>query len=49
VRGADGTQADLAILLPSKVEGTMRCGIKPKLHDEFLREVAKVSEGMRSV
>jgi len=49
VRGADGTPADVAILLASIVEGTMRRGIKPELHDEFLREVAKVAEGMRSV
>lgn len=49
VRGADGTPADVAILLAGVVEGTMRRGIKPELHDEFLREVAKVAEGMRSV
>lgn len=49
VRGADGTPADLAILLASIVEGTMRRAIKPELHDEFLREIAKVAEGMRSV
>jgi hypothetical protein len=49
VRGADGTPSDLAILLASIVEGTMRRAIKPELHDEFLREVAKVAEGMRSI
>lgn len=49
VRGADGTPADVAIVLAGIVEGTMRRGIKPELHDEFLREVAKVAEGMRSV
>jgi hypothetical protein len=49
VRDADGTPSDLAILLGAIVEGTMRRGIKPELHDEFLREVAKVAEGMRSV
>jgi hypothetical protein len=41
--------ADVAILLAGIVEGTMRRGIKPELHDEFLREVAKIAEGMRSV
>ena len=49
VRGADGTPSDLAILLASIVESTMRRAIKPELHDEFLREVAKVAEGMRSI
>jgi hypothetical protein len=49
VRGADGTPSDLAILLAGIVEGTMRRAIKPELHDEFLREVANVAEGMRSV
>jgi hypothetical protein len=49
VRGADGTPADVAIVLAAVVEGTMRRGIKPALHDEFLREVAKVAEGMRAV
>jgi hypothetical protein len=49
VRSADGTPADVAIVLAGIVEGTMRRGIKPELHDEFLREVAKVAEGMRSV
>jgi hypothetical protein len=49
VRGADGTPADLAILLAGIVESTMRRAIKPELHDEFLREVAKVAEGMRSI
>jgi hypothetical protein len=49
VRGADGTPGDLAILLAGIVEGTMRRGIKPELHDEFLGEVAKVAEGMRSI
>jgi hypothetical protein len=48
VRSADGTPADLAILLASIVEGTMRRAIKRELHDEFLAEVAKVAEGMRS-
>jgi hypothetical protein len=49
VRGADGTPGDLAILLAGIVESTMRRAIKPELHDEFLREVAKVAEGMRSI
>ena len=42
VHGVDGTPADLAILLAGIVESTMRRAIKPHLHDEFLREVAKV-------
>lgn len=49
VRDADGTPADLAILLAGIVESTMRRAIKPELHDDFLREVAKVAEGMRSI
>jgi hypothetical protein len=48
VHGVDGTPAHLAILLAGVVEGTMRRAIKPELHDEFLREVAKVAEAMRS-
>jgi hypothetical protein len=48
VNGVDGTPADLAILLASIVESTMRRAIKPHLHDEFLREVAKVAQQMRS-
>jgi hypothetical protein len=48
VHGADGTPGDLAILLAGIVEGTMRRAIKPGLHDEFLREVAKVADAMRS-
>jgi len=48
VRGADGTPASLAILLGAIVEGTMRHAIQPELHDEFLREVLKVAEGLRS-
>ncbi len=48
VHGADGTPGDLPILLASIVEGTMRRAIKPDLHDEFLREVAKVADAMRS-
>jgi hypothetical protein len=47
VHGANGTPGDLAILLGMLVETTMRRAIKPELHDEFLREVAKVAEGMR--
>jgi hypothetical protein len=49
VRGANGTPADLAIALAAVVESTMRRSIKPELHDEFLREVGRVSEAMRSV
>jgi hypothetical protein len=48
VHGVDGTPADLAILLGGIVESTMRRAIKPHLHDEFLREVAKVAQQMRS-
>jgi hypothetical protein len=49
VRAVDGTPADLAILVAGIVESTMRRALKPELHDEFLREVAKVAEGMRSL
>jgi hypothetical protein len=49
VRGVDGTPADLAILLGGIVESTMRRAIKPHLHDEFLREVAKFAQQMRSL
>ncbi len=49
VHRVDGTPADLAIMLAGIVESTMRRAIKPELHDEFLREVAKVAEGMRSI
>jgi hypothetical protein len=48
VHRVDGTPADLAIMLAAVVESTMRRAIKPELHDEFLREVAKVAEKMRS-
>lgn len=47
VRGVNGTPADLAMLLGGIVESTMRRAIKPHLHDEFLREVAKAAQGMR--
>jgi hypothetical protein len=49
VHRVDGTPADLAIMLAGIVESTMRRAIKPELHEEFLREVAKVAEGMRSI
>lgn len=49
VRAVDGTPADLAILVAGIVESTMRKALKPELHDEFLREVAKVAEQMRSL
>jgi hypothetical protein len=49
VHGVDGTPSDLAILLAGIVESTMRRAIKPELHDEFLREVARVAEGMSSI
>jgi hypothetical protein len=48
VHRAEGTPGDLAILLAGIVERTMRRAIKPELHDEFLREVARVAEAMRS-
>ena len=48
VHRVDGTPADLAILLAGIVESTMRRAIKPELHDEFLAEVAKVAQKMRS-
>ena len=48
VHRVDGTPADLAIMLAGIVESTMRRAIKPELHDDFLREVAKVAEAMRS-
>jgi hypothetical protein len=49
VHRVDGTPAHLAIMLAGIVESTMRRAIKPHLHDEFLREVLKVAEGMRSI
>jgi hypothetical protein len=49
VHGVDGTPADLAILLGGIVESTMRRASKPHLHDEFLREVAKIAQQMRSI
>ena len=49
VHGVDGTPADLAILLGGIVESTMRRAIKPHLHDEFLREVTKIAQQMRSI
>jgi hypothetical protein len=49
VRAVDGTPADLAILVAGIVEMTMRRALKPELHDEFLREMARVAEGMRSI
>lgn len=49
VRGVDGTPGDLAILLAGIVESTMRRAIKAELHDEFLRELVKAAEGMRSI
>jgi len=49
VHGANGTPADLAIMLGCVVEATMRRGLKPELHDEFLREVARIAQAMRSV
>jgi hypothetical protein len=48
VHRVEGTPSGLAILLAGIVEGTMRRAIKPELHDEFLREVAKIAEAMRS-
>jgi hypothetical protein len=48
VHGANGTPGDLAILLASILDRTMRRAIKPELYDEFLREVARVAGAMRS-
>jgi hypothetical protein len=48
VRSVDGTPSDLAILVASIVERTMRVALKPELHDDFLREVAKLAERMRA-
>jgi hypothetical protein len=48
VHAIDGTPADLAILLGGIVESTMRRALKPDLHDEFLREVARVAQAMRA-
>lgn len=48
VHSVDGTPADLAIMLAAVVESTMRRAIKPELHDDFLREVDKVAQAMRS-
>jgi hypothetical protein len=48
VRSVDGTPGDLAILVASIVDKTMRVALKPDLYDDFLREVAKVAEQMRS-
>jgi hypothetical protein len=49
VRGADGVPSDLAIALAGIVEMTMRRAIRPELHEEFLLEVAKVAQAMRSI
>lgn len=49
VRSVDGTPGDLAILTAGIVEMTMRRALKPDLHDEFLRQVAKVAQDMRSL
>jgi hypothetical protein len=47
VHGAHGTPFDLAMMLAGIVESTLRRAIQPHLHDEFLREVARMAEGMR--
>jgi hypothetical protein len=49
VHAHDGRPYDLAMLLAAIVEGTMRRAIKPELHDEFLREVARMAQEMRSL
>jgi hypothetical protein len=49
VHSVDGRPTDLAIMLAGIVESTMRRAIKPELHDEFLREVARVAEEMRAL
>lgn len=49
VHRVDGTPADLAIMVAGIVENTMRRALKAHLHDDFLREVARVAEEMRSL
>jgi hypothetical protein len=48
VHGANGSPFDLAMMLAGIVESTLRRAIQPHLHDEFLREVARMAEGMRA-
>jgi hypothetical protein len=49
VHRVHGTPADLAIMVAGVVENTMRRALKPHLHDDFLREVARVAQEMRSL
>lgn len=49
VHGAEGTPADLAFMLAGIVESTMRRAIRSELHDEFLREVLRIAQGMRAI
>jgi hypothetical protein len=49
VHAADGRPLDLAMMLAGIVEATMRRAIKPDLHDEFLREVARLAQQMRAL
>lgn len=49
VRAADGRPLDLAMMLAGIVEATMRRAIKPELHDEFLKEVARLAQQMRAL
>ena len=49
IHAADGTPADLAIALARIIESAMRRAIKPELHAEFLQQVARVAEGMRTL
>jgi len=49
VRAVDGRPLDLAMVLAGIVEATMRRAIKPELHDEFLKEVARLAQQMRKM
>jgi hypothetical protein len=49
VHSANGRPLDLAMMLGGIVEATMRRAIKPELHDEFLKEVARLAQQMRTL
>jgi hypothetical protein len=49
VHAADGRPLDLAMMLAGIVEATMRRAIKPELHEEFLKEVARLAQQMRAL
>lgn len=44
----EGTPLDLAMILGCVVESTMRTWVKPELHDQFLAQVAKFAQSMRT-